>query len=75
MADAREGDNGTLITAGCGGIGAPPTIRLSGKDSDGASLRSAGRGDSGAPRMMNEPEGIQKCKFLFRAKAEAEMER
>ena len=35
-------------------------MRFSSKDNNGTSLRSAGRGGSGAPRIMNEHEGVDK---------------
>ena len=60
MADAIEGDNRTLRTAGRGGIRAPPTLRFSSKDSNGASLRCAVGGGSGAPITMDECEGLKK---------------
>ena len=57
VADASEGNNGTLRTAGGGGSGAPPTMRFSVEDSNVESPRSAGGGASGAPRTMGEWEG------------------
>ena len=61
MADASEGDNGTLRTVGGGGNRAPSTMRFSVQDSNVASPRSAGGGGSRAPRTMDECEGVKKC--------------
>ena len=60
VADASEGDNGTLRTAGGGGSGASPKMRFSVEDSNVESPRSAGGGASGAPRTMDECEGFTK---------------
>ena len=57
MGDKGGGGNGTLRNTGRGGSGAPPTMRFSVEDSNGASPRSASRGASGAPRTMDEWEG------------------
>ena len=57
MEDKGGGGNGKLRTTGGGGSGAPPKMRFSIKDSNGASPRSASRGGSGAPRTMDECEG------------------
>ena len=74
MADAGEGDNGTLITAAGGGNGAPPKMCFSVKFSIGAPRRSASRGGSGFPRTMEECEGIENASS-WRTKAKAAMER